>query len=228
VDYSQAEPAPYYYINDHLGAPVYLLTGDEYLRYELQTGPFGEKYGEFDVDGVTQPMRMSNQYADGESGMNYNMQRYYLPELQIYSQPDKLDNLSRANDPELMMASNMGAISLPDELQNNQVYGFVEQNPVNRIDRTGLSYAGVGGTSVSMPSVPSPPPVPQSEPTITLSCMQQCLQPKLWNVQKYCSAAFKGKFNPTKYTCMLAVSAVDIVAHRRDYNNCACQCQGKP
>lgn len=55
-----------------------------------------------------------------------------------YLQPDKLDVLGRANDPELLVGAGMGALRLPEQLQNNHLYGYAGQNPANNTDPYGL------------------------------------------------------------------------------------------
>jgi RHS repeat-associated protein len=76
--------------------------------------PFGEV--DITVEDVENNFRFSGQYYDDETGLHYNLHRYYDPKTGRYLRPDPIGLAGM--DPNL--------------------YGYVLNNPVNAIDPLGL------------------------------------------------------------------------------------------
>ncbi|MFF5494768.1 DUF6531 domain-containing protein [Streptomyces aquilus] len=87
----------YAIVADIVGTPtdLFSVTGENVWRAdrtlwgrELRSGG----------DGIDCPMRFPGQYADRESGWNYNFHRYYDPETAQYTSPDPLGLVPADND----------------------------------------------------------------------------------------------------------------------------------
>jgi RHS repeat-associated protein len=104
----------YYYLNDHLGAPLKVLDQDQAVVWNAVRKPFGETAV---LPGSTfaNPFRFPGQFFDDETGMHYNYYRYYDPKTSRYisADPIGLD----------------GGLNL---------YAYVGGDPVNWIDPLGL------------------------------------------------------------------------------------------
>lgn len=104
---------------DQLGSPfqVRTLTGTVVWRWESEA--YGKTQPNQDVDGdgtqLTLNLRFPGQYYDPESGLHYNLNRYYSPKLARYLTPDPIGLAGGAN-----------------------VFGYVKQNPLNYSDPKGL------------------------------------------------------------------------------------------
>lgn len=79
----------YYYANDYLGTPVALVAGNGTVVWSARYEAFGRLAGT-GAATLTNHLRGSNQYFDAESGLHYNLQRYYDPVLGRYLQADPL------------------------------------------------------------------------------------------------------------------------------------------
>lgn len=84
-------------ITDLTGTPTELVTSDGALAWQARTTIWGTPLtappGEVDC-----PLRFPGQYADPETGLNYNFFRYYDPETARYLTPDPL-GLAPADNP---------------------------------------------------------------------------------------------------------------------------------
>ncbi|EED8424912.1 RHS repeat protein [Salmonella enterica subsp. enterica serovar Losangeles] len=118
------EPKVYWYHNDHLGTPHSLtnINGEEVYRCQF------DAYGNLVEEETSthwetgerlisfrNPLRFQGQYEDEESGLFYNLNRYYQPELGRYITQDPLGLEGGLNS-----------------------YLYVENNPVSYLDPTGL------------------------------------------------------------------------------------------
>ena len=110
----ELRPGLYYYINDHLGTPQRLITGEGTVVWQAAALPFGRT--QVQLGTVQNNLRFPGQYFDAEAGLHYNWNRYYDPETGRYLSPDP--------------------IGLDGGLN---LYAYVENDPVNYVDPEGLS-----------------------------------------------------------------------------------------
>ena len=84
---SRRRPGNYYH-TDHLGTPLRLTdaTGAVVLAADYQ--PFGK--AELLVNTVENNLRFPGQYFDSETGLQYNLNRYYDLETGRYLTPDSI------------------------------------------------------------------------------------------------------------------------------------------
>ncbi len=142
--------AIHYVVNNHLGQPMYMVSRSNSLHYERYQTPFGQTCSEYQVNTISEHnTRFPGQTYEAETGYHQNWHRDYDPSIGRYMQADRLDNLSRTHEPELLLAASMGAIELPEYMSNNHLYGYVYQNPVMWIDPLGLQ--GHRGRSAGAP-----------------------------------------------------------------------------
>jgi RHS repeat-associated protein len=109
----------YWYQNDHLGTPIALTGSLGDTLYECQYNAYGqiinETYHQDDIDSLPDnPLRFQGQYYDEETGLHYNLNRYYDPFTGRYI----------TQDPIKLMGG-------------NNLYQYCP-NPVNWVDPLGL------------------------------------------------------------------------------------------
>ncbi len=124
----------YYVHHDHLNTPR--VVTDEASQVVWRNLPLSEPFGmalpEEDPDGdgqtFTLNLRFTGQYADRESGLNYNYFRDYDPGIGRYLQSD------------------------PIGLHGSSIntYGYVEGNPISYVDPEGLLLTALHGFSRGM------------------------------------------------------------------------------
>ena len=115
-----SSPRVYYYLNDHLGTPQVITDENGEVVWKGDYRPFGDA----NVDPAflaTNRFRFPGQYYDQETGLHYNYHRYYDPRMGRYLTPDPIGLMANLN-----------------------LYGYADQNPINRFDPRGL-YRDVGG-----------------------------------------------------------------------------------
>jgi RHS repeat-associated protein len=78
----------YYYHNDHLGTPLKMTAASGQTVWEANYSAFGQ--ADIIINQVTNNLRLPGQYYDAETGLHYNFQRYYAPELGRYLQTDPI------------------------------------------------------------------------------------------------------------------------------------------
>ena len=103
----------YYYHNDHLGTPQKLTDGAGQVVWSASYRAFGK--ASVRAGYVTQNLRFPGQYYDGESGLHYNYQRYYDPDIGRYITSDPIGLRGGLN-----------------------TYAYVEGNPLSWSDPFGL------------------------------------------------------------------------------------------
>jgi RHS repeat-associated protein len=110
----------YWYQNDHLGTPIALTSNIGDTLYECQYNAYGqiinETYYQDDFNALPDnPLRFQGQYYDEETGLHYNLNRYYDPFTGRYITQDPLGILGGLNS-----------------------YQYADSDPINWIDPLGL------------------------------------------------------------------------------------------
>ncbi|MFF1406348.1 RHS repeat-associated core domain-containing protein [Streptomyces sp. NPDC058294] len=78
-------------ITDAVGTPTELVTAEGVVDWQRRTTLWGTRYpAPTDTESVDCPLRFPGQYADAESCLHQNVQRYYDPETAAYLSPDPL------------------------------------------------------------------------------------------------------------------------------------------
>ncbi|WP_197491486.1 RHS repeat-associated core domain-containing protein [Methylomonas methanica] len=108
-----ADASIYFAHTDHLGTPTVLTDSGQNIVWQADYEPFGK--ARITTQTVTNNIRFPGQYYDQETGLHYNMQRYYDPAIGRYRQSDPI-GLS-------------GGIN---------TYSYVSNNPLNYTDSSGL------------------------------------------------------------------------------------------
>ena len=117
------EGTAYHYVNDALGTPQELVDETGRIAWSARYRVFGAAAVTQGQD-LAQPLRFPGQYFDAESGLHYNRNRYYDPQIGRYTQPD----------PSFLL----GGLNL---------FGY-PANPTRLIDPLGLVPLDQGGYSV--------------------------------------------------------------------------------
>lgn len=84
-----------FYVNDHLGTPEQLVTGDGQIVGELERSVYGKTRQR--AGTVTTSIRLPGQWEDEETGLFYNRYRYYDPDSGRYISPDPNGLMPDAN-----------------------------------------------------------------------------------------------------------------------------------
>jgi len=100
--------------NDHLGTPQQITDGTQTIVWKADFTPFGE--ATVTIELITNNLRFPGQYYDSETGLHYNMFRYYDPGLGRYITSDPIGLVGGFN-----------------------TYNYVGSAPINAIDPTGLT-----------------------------------------------------------------------------------------
>ncbi len=109
-----------YVQTDHLHTPRLATNAEQTMVWRWQGNAFGEGTPETDPDGdgnhIDIALRFPGQYHDEESGLNYNVFRYYDPAMGRYTQSDPIGLNGGLN-----------------------TFGYVDQNPIAFADPLGLA-----------------------------------------------------------------------------------------
>ncbi|GHD54181.1 hypothetical protein GCM10010317_037900 [Streptomyces mirabilis] len=96
-------------ITDPVGTPTELVSATGDLAWQRRTTLWGTGFPSPQDDEATVdcPLRFPGQYADRETGLRYNLHRYYDPETARYISPDPL-GLEPANNPYAYVVNALG------------------------------------------------------------------------------------------------------------------------
>ncbi|MFG3480115.1 RHS repeat-associated core domain-containing protein [Streptomyces sp. NPDC047980] len=83
-------------VNDLSGSPQYMIAPDGSVAWRARSTTWGATQWNRGADAYT-PLRYPGQYFDPESGLHYNVHRYYDPETGRYISPDPLGLAPAAN-----------------------------------------------------------------------------------------------------------------------------------
>jgi len=120
----------YYYHTDHLGTPIMLTDANQQVAWDATYDPFGK--ATVTTASVTNNLRFPGQYYDSETGLHYNMARYYWPEVGRYISPDP--------------AGLNGNYSMGENKTTQyNIYTYAFNDPINKTDSTGLWTNPTGG-----------------------------------------------------------------------------------
>jgi RHS repeat-associated protein len=141
--HSGANAGTYFYCYDGNGNVVVLVNaadGSIAARYEY--GPFGELLRATGLMAKVNPFRFSTKYQDDETGLLYYGYRYYDPSTGSWLSRDPIEEqgglqlvTSRSRKP-------------PYAVEDKQLYAFVSNDPLNRVDVLGLYTAKVGNCEI--------------------------------------------------------------------------------
>ena len=126
VNYTEAT---YYYHLDHLGTPKKLTDQTRAIVWDMDLDPFGNEPA-INTSTITNNLRFPGQYADSETGLYYNMNRYYEPRLGRYLQPD-LVALQNQWDQSI-------DIYIPIQPEDLNLFPYVNNSPLMFMDPLGL------------------------------------------------------------------------------------------
>jgi RHS repeat-associated protein len=85
-------------VTDLVGAPAELVTPDGHIAWRTTSSLWGRTIGTSADEGLDCPLRFPGQYHDDESGLHYNLHRYYDPDTAAYLTPDPLGLVASPND----------------------------------------------------------------------------------------------------------------------------------
>jgi RHS repeat-associated protein len=108
----------HYYISDHLNSTSMVVSASGVPEEESDYSPFGTEYK---ITSGLNHYKFTGKERDAESGLDYFGARYLSSSFGRFVAPDPLLNSGRPNDP-----------------QSWNRYSYVRNNPLNRIDPTGL------------------------------------------------------------------------------------------
>jgi len=100
----------YYYINDHIETPQKLIAKNGAVAWEAKYEAFGQT-----AVNTTSNIRFPGQYADTESGLNYNFNRMYNPKIGRYTSLDPL-GLNGGMNPYMYAGNNPVSFTDPSGL----------------------------------------------------------------------------------------------------------------
>ena len=84
--FQESAGAYYWYQNDHLGTPQKITTTSGAVAWAGTYDSFGNV--QIDTAGITNNLRLAGQYYDAETGLYYNLNRYYDPATGRYLRAD--------------------------------------------------------------------------------------------------------------------------------------------
>ena len=107
--------------SDYLGTPRLVTNGGSVVWQWKNDNPYGNNQAQGSIEFN---LRFAGQYYDYESGLHYNIQRTYNPEVGRYMQSDPIGLAGGSN-----------------------TYNYVNRNPLDSVDPLGLEWWSVSGTT---------------------------------------------------------------------------------
>ena len=138
VEAGAGAPAEVAYLHsDQLGRPQIVTDATGLLAWDRTQTPFGETVTETGFESTA--LRFPGQYADAETGLNYNYFRDYDPSLGRYVESDPRGILLDFSDPRRLVATELGIEnnSALYTFGTNNPYSYANQGPQTFIDPTG-------------------------------------------------------------------------------------------
>ena len=137
----------YYYHLDHLGTPIMMTDQNQNVVWTATYDPFGQ--ATISAATVTNNLRFPGMYADTETGLYYNMNRYYYPAIGRYIEPDPM--LQPMVNAQLKTGPIFNELltSFATNPQSLNEYAYGTNNTLLLIDPFGLWYITVGGGYVA-------------------------------------------------------------------------------
>jgi len=138
----------YSVIEDHLGTPQEMVDLFGRITWRLRGKAYGEKDYEV-AEGISCPFRFQGQYYDIESGLHYNMFRYYDPDVGRFISQDPIglvagNNLYQYAPNPISWIDPWGWIAAPPALPNTPgIYTITNGNDVY------VGSAGIGEQGMS-------------------------------------------------------------------------------
>ena len=83
-----AQAGTYYFLNDHLGTPRIIINDAGQIVWQAAYLPFGK--AQVLTETIVNNFRLPGQYHDSETGLHYNWNRYYDPEIGRYLRSDPI------------------------------------------------------------------------------------------------------------------------------------------
>ncbi|GEM_PF-973907 len=132
-----------YLHSDHLNTPRLATNSTQTVVWRFESEAFGTGKPDTDPDAddtkTNIRLRFPGQYGDGETGLYYNINRYYDPKIGRYITADRMGPAWHVQ----RYLSNLGAPGEPPLELNSYVY--TANNPLRWIDPTGLWSISIGG-----------------------------------------------------------------------------------
>jgi len=129
----------YFYQNDHLGTPQKLTNISGAVVWSATYDAFGKATVEASSTAVNN-LRFPGQYYDAETGLHYNYHRYYDPNTGRYGVEDPLQSAFVHKSRTYFVVPFL--IHSPSKLA---IYTYAVNNPIRRVDPTGLDSPGCDG-----------------------------------------------------------------------------------
>jgi len=124
----------YYVHSDAMQAPRVLTDSAGQTVWQARYATYGAAVVNGNGVGIIYNQRLPGQYFDSESALSYNYMRYYDAALGRYAESDPIGQSGGVN-----------------------LYAYVDGNPLNRSDATGLAPHGRTAPSIGIPTLPTYP-----------------------------------------------------------------------